>query len=117
MIAMPAGTRIWIVAGVTDLRRGFTGLSGMVQTALAENPFSGQVFVFRGKRGDLIKVLWWSGDGLCLFAKRLGERRGVLDPGPAVHVTGGNRLAAPGAELRSANRGVSQRFLFFSVEF
>jgi transposase len=75
MIAMPAGTRIWIVAGVTDLRRGFTGLSGMVQTALAENPFSGQVFVFRGKRGDLIKVLWWSGDGLCLFAKRLERGR------------------------------------------
>jgi transposase len=47
------------------------GLSGMVQTALAENPFSGQVFVFRGKRGDLIKLLWWDGDGLCLFAKRL----------------------------------------------
>jgi transposase len=65
LIGMPAGTRIWIVAGVTDLRRGFTGLSGMVQTALAENPFSGHVFVFRGKRGDLIKVLWWSGDGLC----------------------------------------------------
>ena len=70
-IGMPAGTRIWIVAGVTDLRRGFTRLSGMVQTALEENPFSGQVFVFRGKRGGLIKVLWWSGDGLCLFAKRL----------------------------------------------
>jgi len=75
MIGMPAGTRIWIVAGVTDLRRWFTGLSGMVQTALAENPFSGQVFVFRGKRGDLIKVLWWSGDGLCLFAKRLERGR------------------------------------------
>jgi transposase len=70
MIGMPAGTRIWLVAGVTDLRRGFTGLSGMVQTALAENPFSGHLFVFRGKRGDLVKVLWWSGDGLCLFAKR-----------------------------------------------
>jgi transposase len=75
MIGMPAGTRIWMVAGVTDLRRGFTGLSGMVQTALAENPFSGHVFVFRGKRGDLIKVLWWSGDGLCLFAKRLERGR------------------------------------------
>jgi transposase len=75
MIGMPVGTRIWIVAGVTDLRRGFTGLSGMVQTALAENPFSGHVFVFRGKRGDLIKILWWSGDGLCLFAKRLERGR------------------------------------------
>ena len=71
MIGWPAGTRIWIVAGVTDLRRGLVGLAGMVQTALAEDPFSGQVFVFRGRRGDLLKVLWWDGDGLCLFAKRL----------------------------------------------
>jgi len=71
MIGPPAGTHIWIVAGVTDLRRGFTGLSGMVQTTLQENPLSGHVFVFRGRRGDLIKLLWYSGDGLCLLAKRL----------------------------------------------
>jgi transposase len=71
MMALPTGTQIWIAAGVTDLRRGFTGLSAVVQTALQENPFSGHVFVFRGRRGDLIKVLWWDGDGLCLFAKRL----------------------------------------------
>jgi len=58
MIGLPVGTKIWIAAGVTDLWRGFTGLSGMVQTALEENPFSGQVFVFRGRRGDLIKLLW-----------------------------------------------------------
>jgi transposase len=64
MIGLPAGTRIWIVAGVTDMRRGFTGLSEMVQTALQENPFSGQVYIFRGRRGDLIKVLWFDGDGL-----------------------------------------------------
>jgi transposase len=75
MIGWPAGTRIWIVAGVTDLRRGFVGLAGMVQMALAEDPFSGQVFVFRGRRGDLIKVLWWDGDGLCLLAKRLERGR------------------------------------------
>ena len=75
MITPPANTRIWIAAGVTDLRRGFVGLAGMVQTALAEDPFSGQAFVFRGRRGDLIKVLWWDGDGLCLFAKRLERGR------------------------------------------
>jgi len=57
------------------MRRGFVGLSGMVQTALQENPFSGQVFLFRGRRGDLIKVLWFDGDGLCLFAKRLERGR------------------------------------------
>ena len=75
MIGLAAGTRIWIVAGVTDMRRGFVGLSGIVQTALQENPFSGQVFLFRGRRGDLIKVLWFDGDGLCLFAKRLERGR------------------------------------------
>ena len=75
MIGLAAGTKIWIVAGVTDLRRGFVGLSGLVQTALKAEPFSGQVFVFRGRRGDLIKLLWWDGDGLCLFAKRLERGR------------------------------------------
>jgi transposase len=75
MIGLGAGTQIWIVAGVTDMRRGFVGLSGMVQTALEQSPFSGHVFVFRGKRGDLIKLLWRDGDGLCLFAKRLERGR------------------------------------------
>ena len=77
MIALPTGTQIWISAGVTDLRRGFTGLSAQVQTVLKERPFSGHVFVFRGRRGDLIKMLWWDGDGLCLFAKRLEKGRFV----------------------------------------
>ena len=77
MIALPTPTQIWIVAGLTDLRRGFTGLSGMVQTKLEQDPFSGHVFVFRGRRGHLIKVLWWDGDGLCLFAKRLERGRFV----------------------------------------
>ena len=70
MIAWPANTRIWIAAGVTDLRRGFTGLSALVQTKLEQSPFSGHVFVFRGRRGDLIKVLWYDGDGLCFEGVR-----------------------------------------------
>ncbi len=77
MIALPAGTQIWMAVGVTDLRRGFTGLSAQVQTVLEQDPFSGHVFLFRGRRGDLIKVLWWDGDGLCLFAKRLERGRFV----------------------------------------
>ena len=77
MIALPAGTRIWIACGVTDLRNGFDGLAGLIQTRLIEDPFSGQLFVFRGRRGDRIKILWWSGDGLCLFAKRLESGRFV----------------------------------------
>ena len=77
MIALPTGTQIWLAAGVTDLRKGFTGLSATVQTVLEQKPFSGHVFVFRGRRGDLIKFLWWDGDGLCLFAKRLERGRFV----------------------------------------
>src|SRR6201986_427795 len=57
------------------MRRGFTGRSAATQTVLEQNPYSGHVFVFRGKRGDLVKVLWWDGDGLCLFAKRLERGR------------------------------------------
>jgi transposase len=77
MIELPAGTRIWIAAGVTDMRRGFQGLSAQVQTALKQQPFSGHVFVFRGRRGDTIKILWFDGDGLCIFAKRLEQGRFV----------------------------------------
>ena len=75
MIALPAGTRIWIAAGVTDMRKGFDGLSGQVQTVLDQQPFSGHVFVFRGRRGDIVKLLWFDGDGLCLFSKRLERGR------------------------------------------
>ena len=57
MITPPANTQIWIAAGVTDLRCGFDGLSALVRSRLEQAPFSGQVFVFRGRRGDLIKLL------------------------------------------------------------
>ncbi|WP_295994954.1 IS66 family insertion sequence element accessory protein TnpB [Rugamonas sp.] len=77
MIGLPAGTRIWLAAGITDMRAGMNGLAVKVQTALAEDPYNGHVFVFRGRRGDMIKVLWWSGDGMCLLAKRLERGRFV----------------------------------------
>jgi transposase len=69
VIDLRTGTKIWLAAGVTDMRRGFDGLSAQVQTALEQQPFSGHVFIFRGRRGDIVKLLWFDGDGLCLFAK------------------------------------------------
>uniref|UniRef100_UPI003F85DFD3 IS66 family insertion sequence element accessory protein TnpB n=1 Tax=Cupriavidus ulmosensis TaxID=3065913 RepID=UPI003F85DFD3 len=71
MIGLPAGTRIWIAAGVTDMRSGFNGLAAKVEATLQESPFSGHVFVFRGRRGNVIKVLWSTGDGLCLLSNYL----------------------------------------------
>jgi transposase len=72
---VPTGTRIWLAAGTTDMRKGFTGLSALVQNALASNPLSGHLFAFRGRRGDLLKMIWWDGTGLCLMAKRLERGR------------------------------------------
>ena len=66
MIELRTGTRIWIAAGVTDMRRGFDGLSAQVQTVLEQQPFSGHVFVFRGRRGDIVKVLWFDGVGFSI---------------------------------------------------
>jgi len=77
MITLPAGVRVYLACGFTDMRRGFDGLAAQVQTALQLDPHSGAVFVFRGKRGDLIKTLTWDGQGLCLYAKRLERGRFV----------------------------------------
>ena len=83
-----------LVAGVTDMRKGFAGLSAQAEAVLRENPYSGHLFVFRwaprrGRRGDLLKIVWWDGRGACLFSKRLEKGRFVW-PSPAsgkVHVT------------------------------
>ncbi|MBT2793597.1 IS66 family insertion sequence element accessory protein TnpB [Paraburkholderia strydomiana] len=56
---------MWIAAGITDMRSGFPGLAAKVQTALEENPLGGDVFIFRGRRGDLVKILRATDDGLC----------------------------------------------------
>ncbi|EAW1322304.1 IS66 family insertion sequence element accessory protein TnpB [Salmonella enterica] len=71
MISLPAGSRIWLVAGITDMRNGFNGLASKVQSTLKDDPFSGHLFIFRGRRGDMVKLLWADADGLCLFVKRL----------------------------------------------
>ncbi|HDD2124520.1 TPA: IS66 family insertion sequence element accessory protein TnpB [Salmonella enterica] len=73
MMSLPSGTKIWLVAGVTDMRKSFNGLGEQIQTVLNENPHSGNLFIFRGRRGDMVKILWADADGLCLFTKRLEE--------------------------------------------
>lgn len=82
MIPIPQGVKVWIATGHTDMRKGFDGLALAVQEQLKRDPHSGNLFVFRGRRGDLIKVLWHDGQGACLFAKRLEKGRFVW-PSPA----------------------------------
>jgi transposase len=121
MIGLPSGTRVWLAASVTDLRRGFDGLAALLQTKLEADPFAGHLFVFRGRRGDLIKILWWDGQGMCLFSKRLERGRfvwpsaqdGRVAPTPAQlsmlpkSLTGASR-SAPGSR--------SQRPDFYRVK-
>jgi hypothetical protein len=71
MIPVPAGTQIWVACGATDMRKGFDGLAMLAQEVVKKSPFGRHLFVFRGKRADRLKILWWDGTGLCLYAKRL----------------------------------------------
>jgi len=103
MITLDSNTQIWIAAGVTDLRRGFMGLSALVQSKLEQSPMSGQVFVFRGRRGDLIKLLWFDGDGLCLLAKRLEKGRFVWPQ------AGSGSVALTRAQLSMLLEGIDWR--------
>ena len=77
MIGLRVGTRVWLAAGITDMRCGIDSLAVKVQTTLADDPYAGHVFAFRGRRGDLVKLLWSDGDGMCLLTKRLERGRFV----------------------------------------
>ena len=82
MIPIASGVRIWIATGHTDMRRGMNGLALQVQQALERDPHAGDLYVFRGRRGDLLKILWHDGLGMSLYAKRL-ERGRFLWPSVA----------------------------------
>jgi transposase len=70
MIPLPTGVRVWLATGYTDMRKGFASLSLQVQEILHCDPLSGHLFCFRGRRGNLLKVIWHDGQGACLFTKR-----------------------------------------------
>jgi transposase len=66
---------VWLATGHTDMRKGFDGLALLVQETLKRNPHNGHLFVFRGRRGGLTKVLWHDGQGMCLLTERLERGR------------------------------------------
>jgi transposase len=103
MIPIPAGTRVWLATGHTDMRKGFDGLAVRVQEVLRHNPHGGHVFVFRGKGGGLVKLLWHDGQGLCLFAKRLEKGRFIWP------VTVGEPVTITPAQLGYLLEGIDWR--------
>ncbi|WP_116654977.1 IS66 family insertion sequence element accessory protein TnpB [Pelagibacterium sediminicola] len=82
MIPVPSGTRVWLAAGHTDMRKGFNSLALVVQEVLKRDPHCGHLFVFRGRKGNLVRIIWHDGQGACVFTKRL-ERGRFLWPSPA----------------------------------
>ena len=87
MTLLPRGVKVHLALGHTDMRKGIDGLAMLVQAVLRQDPFSGHLFVFRGRKANLIKIVYWDGTGLCLFTKRLEQ--GVFlwppdDPGETV---------------------------------
>jgi transposase len=82
MIPIASGIRVWLATGHTDMRRGMNSLSLQVQEVLLRDPHGGDLFVFRGKRGQLIKILWQDHIGMSLYSKRL-ERGRFIWPSPA----------------------------------
>ena len=103
MIPVPTSTKIWLAGGVTDMRKGFVGLSALAEAVLRQDPYSGHLFVFRGRRGDLIKVIWWDGQGACLFSKRLERGRFVW---PSI---AGGKLTISPAQLAMLLEGIDWR--------
>jgi transposase len=103
MMGPPPGVRVWLACGWTDMRKGMDGLAMLAQELLNENPFGGALFAFRGKRGGLVKLLWFDGQGLCLFSKRL-ERGHFVWP-----VTDTGRVSLTPAQLSMLLEGIDWR--------
>lgn len=103
MIPVPAGTRVWLATGFTDMRRGMNGLALQVQQQFARDPHAGDLYVFRGKRGELVKILWHDGLGMSLYAKRL-ERGRFIWPTPTDGV-----VAISSAQLGYMLEGIDWR--------
>jgi len=104
MISAPSGVRVWIATGHTDMRKGMQSLALQIQEGLKRNPHGGDLYVFRGRRGDLLKILWHDGLGLSLYAKRLDKGRFIW---PATKA--GEAVAISAAQMSYMLEGIDWR--------
>jgi len=107
MLSLALPGRVFVCTLPTDMRKGFDSLAALVQTHLDQNALSGDLFVFRSRRGDRIKLLWWDEDGFGIFYKRLEEGTFVLPAADGKRASaGGHGLVLRPAELAMLLDGV-----------
>lgn len=101
MLSLPPSVRIFVCTQPTDMRRSFDGLMALAETAVGEDPLSGHLFLFRNRRGDRVKILYWDTDGLVIWYKRLerGTFQWPLDRTPPKTAEGRARLEIRADEL------------------
>lgn len=107
MLRLPGSVRVFLCLLPVDMRRSFDGLAGLAEQVVREDPLSGHLFVFRGRRGDRVKILWWDRDGYALWYKRLekGMFRFPADASQAKEITSTELgLILDGVDLRSVKR-------------
>lgn len=80
MISVASGTKVFLSCQPIDMRKGMDGLAAQVSTVIRMDPYCGHLFVFRGKRAGYVKILYWDGSGLCLYAKRMEKGAFVWPP-------------------------------------
>lgn len=105
MTLLPPGTRVHLALGYTDMRKGMDGLAGLVQEVLNQDPFSGHLFAFRGRKANLIKIVYWDGTGLCLFTKRLEDGVFLWPP----NIEPGRSLSLTSMQLSALIEGIDWR--------
>ena len=127
MIPIPSGVRVWIATGHTDMRRGMQGLALTVQEQLKRDPHAGDLYIFRGRRGDLAKILWHDGIGLSLYAKRLDRGKFIwpsasdgavsISAAQMAYMLEGIDWRNPQTDVASEERRLSQQKIWDVVHF
>jgi transposase len=100
VLSLPPGVCIWLCTQPTDMRKSFDTLAALVRQGLAQDPLSGSLFVFVGRRADRLKILYWDRDGYALWAKRL--ERGTFRPPAGM----GDSVALSPAQLAMLLEGI-----------
>ena len=115
MLSLPASVRIMLAVEPCDMRKGFDSLAAIVRETFGDDPLSGHLFVFRSRRGDRMKILWWDRDGFAIWMKRL--EKGTFRVTVSDSARGAARIELPRRELMMMLEGIDAKYVVKSRRF